>query len=89
VRKINGAEQVFIEGIRGNVAFIRAWKADTAGNLTYRMTEQNFNTVMATAADMVIAEVEEIVPAGELDPNFIHTQSCFVDFLVPAKLEKS
>jgi 3-oxoacid CoA-transferase len=89
VRKINGAEQVFIEGIRGNIAFIRAWKADTAGNLTYRMTEQNFNTVMATAADLVIAEVEEIVSAGELDPNFIHTQSCFVDFLVQAKLEES
>ena len=89
VRRINGAEQVFIEGIRGNIAFIRAWKADTAGNLTYRMTEQNFNTVMATAADLVIAEVEEIVPVGELDPNFIHTQSCFVNFLVQAKLEKA
>jgi 3-oxoacid CoA-transferase len=87
VRRINGVEQVFFEGIRGNVAFIRAWKADMAGNLTYRMTEQNFNTVMATAADLVIAEVEEIVAIGELDPNCIHTQSCFVDFLVQAKLE--
>lgn len=81
---IGGREQVFIEGIRGNVAFIRAWKADTAGNLTYRMTEQNFNRAMATAADLVIAEVEEIVPVGELDPNFIHTPGCFVDYLVQA-----
>ena len=83
-RMINGKEQVFIEGIRGNVAFVRAWKADTAGNLTYRMTEQNFNRAMATAADLVIAEVEEIVPVGSLDPNIIHTPGCFVDFLVRA-----
>jgi 3-oxoacid CoA-transferase len=83
---INGIEQVFIPGIRANVAFIRAWKADTAGNLTYRMTEQNFNRAMATAADIVIAEVEEIVPVGAIDPNFIHTPGCFVDYLVQANL---
>lgn len=83
---INGVEQVFIPGIRANVAFIRAWRADTAGNLTYRMTEQNFNRAMATAADVVIAEVEEIVPVGAIDPNFIHTPGCFVDYLVQANL---
>ena len=83
---LNGVEQVFIPGIRGNVAFVRAWKADTAGNLQYRMTEQNFNRAMATAADLVIAEVEEIVEVGELDPNMIHTPGCYVDFLVEAKL---
>ena len=83
---INGQEQVFIPGIRGNVAFIRAWKADTAGNLTYRMTEQNFNRAMATAADIVVAEVEEIVPVGSLDPNIIHTPGCFVDYLVQAHI---
>lgn len=83
---INGQEQVFIPGIRGNVAFIRAWKADTAGNLTYRMTEQNFNRAMATAADIVVAEVEEIVPLGSLDPNIIHTPGCFVDYLVQAHI---
>ncbi len=88
-RILNGVEQVFIPGIRGNVSFIRAWKADTAGNLTYRLTEQNFNPAMATASDLVIAEVEEIVPVGQLDPNHIHTQSCFVDFLVEAKLQES
>ncbi|HKO76262.1 MAG TPA: 3-oxoacid CoA-transferase [Flavobacterium sp.] len=83
---INGEEQVFIKGIRGNVAFIRAWRADTAGNLQYRMTENNFNKAMATAADLVIAEVEEIVPIGEIAPEFVHTQGCFVDYLVEAKI---
>ncbi|KPM48910.1 3-oxoacid CoA-transferase [Jiulongibacter sediminis] len=83
---IDGVEQVFVKGIRGNVAIIRAWKADTAGNLQYRMTEQNFNRAMATAADLVIAEVQEIVPVGELDPNEIHTPGCFVDYLVERKL---
>ncbi len=83
---IDGEEQVFIKGIRGNVAFIRAWRADTAGNLQYRMTENNFNKAMATAADLVIAEVEEIVPVGEIAPEFIHTQGCFIDYLVEAKI---
>lgn len=83
---IQGREQVFVEGIRGNVAFIRAWKADTAGNLVYRLTEQNFNRAMATAADLVIAEVEEIVAEGSIDPNMIHTPGCFVDYLVQAHL---
>jgi 3-oxoacid CoA-transferase len=83
---IDGEEQVFVKGLRGNVAFIRAWRADTAGNLQYRMTENNFNKAMATAADLVIAEVEEIVPVGEIAPEFIHTQGCFVDYLVEAKI---
>lgn len=83
---IKGQEQVFVEGIRGNVAFVRAWKADTAGNLSYRMTEQNFNRAMATAADLVIAEVEEIVPVGEIEPEHIHTPGSYVDYLVQATL---
>jgi 3-oxoacid CoA-transferase len=81
---LNGQKQVLIEGIRGNVAFIRAWKADTAGNLQYRMTEQNFNKAMATAADLVIVEAEHIVPVGDIAPEYIHTQGCFVDYLVQA-----
>jgi len=81
---IDGKPHVLIPGLRGNVAFLRAWKADTAGNLTYRMTEQNFNKAMATAADLVIAEVETIVPVGEIDPNQVHTPGCFVDYLVQA-----
>ncbi|MBW2577877.1 MAG: malonate decarboxylase subunit alpha [Deltaproteobacteria bacterium] len=81
---IDGKMHILVPGLRGNVAFVRAWKADTAGNLVYRMTEQNFNRAMATAADIVIAEVESIVPVGEIDPNQVHTPGCFVDYLVQA-----
>jgi 3-oxoacid CoA-transferase len=84
VRELDGVPHVFVRGLRANVAFIRAWRADTAGNLCYRMTEQNFNRAMATAADLVVAEVEHIVPVGELDPNEIHTQGIYVDYLVQA-----
>ena len=83
-KEINGQPHVFQPALRGNVALIRAWRADEAGNLVYRMTEQNFNKAMATAADLVIAEVEEIVPLGALDPNQIHTPGCYVDYLVQA-----
>lgn len=83
-KEIDGKTYVFERAIRANVAFLRAWKADTAGNLVYRMTEQNFNAAMAMAADLVIAEVEEIVPVGEIDPNQVQTPGCFVDYLVEA-----
>lgn len=86
-RVIDGKEMVFVSPLYGNVALIRAWKADAAGNLQYRMTENNFNQSAATAADLVIVEVEEIVQVGELDPNCIHTPGCFVDYLVQAKLQ--
>ncbi|MDH3652540.1 MAG: 3-oxoacid CoA-transferase, partial [Saprospiraceae bacterium] len=83
---IDDKEHVLIKSIRGNVAFIRAWTADTAGNLRYRMTENNFNKAMATAADVVIAEVQEIVPVGSIAPENIHTPGCYVDYLVAAKV---
>ena len=86
-RVIDGKEMVFIPPIRADAAIIRAWRADTVGNLQYRMTENNFNQAAATAADLIIAEVEEIVPAGALDPDFIHTPGCFVDYLVQATLD--
>lgn len=85
-RMIGGRLQVLIPGLRGNVAFIRAWKADTAGNLVYRMTEQNFNKAMATAADIVVAEAQQIVPVGQIDPNQVHTPGCYVDYLVEARM---
>ncbi|MBO0334030.1 3-oxoacid CoA-transferase subunit B [Sneathiella sp. CAU 1612] len=85
-RIINGKEMVYIEPLRGNVALIRAWRADTAGNLQYRMTESNFNVAAATAADLVIAEVEEIVSIGTIPPEHVHTQCCFVDYLVQASI---
>ena len=84
-KRIDGRLHVFQPALRANVALIRAWSADTAGNLTYRMTEQNFNRAMATAADLVIAEIEECVPTGELPPESIHTPGCYVDYLVPVK----
>ena len=82
---IKGRAHVFVPGLRADIALIRARRADTAGNLVYRMTEQNFNTAMATAADLVIAEVEEIVPLGALDPDHIHTSGVYIDYLVQAQ----
>ena len=84
-RMIKGRPHVFVAGLRADVALIRAWRADAAGNLVYRMTEQNFNKAMATAADLVIAEAEEIVAIGALAPEAIHTSGNFVDVLVEAK----
>ncbi|MFB9993902.1 3-oxoacid CoA-transferase [Deinococcus oregonensis] len=83
---LSGREMVFVPALRGNVAFIRAWRADTAGNLQYRLTEQNFNAAMATAADLVIAEVEEIVEVGQIAPEQVHTPGLYVDYLVQAHL---
>ncbi|MCB0032082.1 MAG: 3-oxoacid CoA-transferase subunit B, partial [Anaerolineales bacterium] len=67
-------------------AFVRAWKGDRAGNLVYRMTEQNFNRAMATAADIVVAEVENLVELGDIDPDEIHTPGNYIDYLVVAKI---
>lgn len=86
-RTINGRKMVFVEPIRADVAIVRAWKADRAGNLQYRLTENNFNQAAAMAADLVIAEVEQIVEVGDLDPNFVHTPGCLVDYLVQSALE--
>ena len=88
-KRIEGRLHVFQQALRANVALIRAWTADTAGNLAYRMTEQNFNRAMATAADLVIAEVEECLPAGELTPESVHTPGCYVDFLVPVRTSEA
>lgn len=86
-RIIDGVPMVFVKPLRADVAVIRAWKGDRAGNLQYRMTENNFNQAAAMAADTVIAEVEHIVEVGELDPNFIHTPGCLVDYLVESRLD--
>ena len=71
--------------LKADVAIIKAKKADKAGNLVYNGTARNFNPLMATAAALVIAEVEEIVEIGQIDPNDVHTPSIFVDFLVKAE----
>ncbi|HUN22292.1 MAG TPA: 3-oxoacid CoA-transferase [Anaerolineales bacterium] len=85
-RILNGIQQVFVPGLRADFALLRAWKADTAGNLVYRMTERNFNPLMATAADCVIVEVEEIVAVGDLNPDEIVTPGLYVDILVQATM---
>ncbi|MEP9405500.1 CoA transferase subunit A [Peribacillus frigoritolerans] len=84
-REINGATYIFEPAIRANVALIRAWKADTLGNLVYYKTARNFNPAMATAAEVVIAEVDEIVEPGELLPEEIVTPHLFVDGIIKAK----
>lgn len=83
-REFDGKLYVMEKALRGNVALIRAQKADTLGNLVYYKTARNFNPVMATAADYVIAEVDEIVEPGELDPEAVVTPHLFVNAIVKA-----
>jgi 3-oxoacid CoA-transferase subunit A len=78
-REFDGRQYVMERALRGDFAFIKAWKGDRWGNLIYRKTARNFNPMMATAADYVIAEVEELVELGQLDPNQVHTPGIFVD----------
>jgi 3-oxoacid CoA-transferase subunit A len=79
IREFNGRSYVMVTALRGDFAFIKAWKGDRWGNLIYRKTARNYNAVMATAADYTIAEVEEIVELGELNPDCIHTPGAYVD----------
>ena len=78
-RDFDGRMYVMVHGLRGDFAFIKAWKGDRWGNFIYRKTARNFNPMMATAADYVIAEVEELVDLGQLDSNQVHTPGIFVD----------
>ena len=78
VKIFNGKPHILEAALTADYALVKAWKADTAGNLIFKATARNFNPMMAMAGKITIAEVEEIVPAGELDPNFIHTPSIFV-----------
>ncbi len=79
VREFDGRKYVLERGLRGDFAFIKAWKGDRWGNLVYRRTARNFNPMMATAAGYVIAEVEELVDLGRLDANSVHTPGIYVD----------
>ncbi len=82
VRNIDGRWYVLEAPLRADFALIKAWRGDTHGNLVYRRTANNFNQAMATAAKVTIAEVEELVPAGELPPDAIHTPGIYVDRIV-------
>lgn len=82
LENFEGRDYVRETWLRADLAIIKAWKSDTAGNLVYRKTARNFNPNMATAAKVTVAEVEQIVPVGELDPDYIHTPGIFVDRVV-------
>ena len=78
-REFNGRPHVLVSALRGDFAFIKAWKGDRWGNLVYRKTARNYNAMVATAADYAVAEVEEIVELGALDPDCVHTSGIYVD----------
>ena len=93
VRVIQGREYVLEMPIRGDFAFVRAWKGDAAGNLVYRMSARNFNPMVATAGNVTLAEVEVLGPAGSIDPDQVHTPGIFVDWIFqgaygPKRIEK-
>jgi 3-oxoadipate CoA-transferase alpha subunit len=82
-REINGRMHVLEHPLPGDYAFVRAWKADTFGNLQFRLTQRNFNVVMGMAGKITIVEVEEdIVPVGGIDPDHIHLSGIYVDRIV-------
>ncbi len=83
-REFDGKMHILEQWLRADFAIVKAWKGDTAGNLIYRGTARNFNPMMATAGKITIAEVEELVPVGTLDPNHIHTQGVFVNRIFQA-----
>ena len=87
-KEFNGRMYVLEESLTADYSLVKAWKADTMGNLIYRKTAANFNPMIATAGKITIAEVEEIVPAGELDPNFIHTPGIYVNRVIKGEFEK-
>ncbi|HWK99483.1 MAG TPA: CoA transferase subunit A [Parapedobacter sp.] len=78
VRNFGGKDYLMEMAFDADFAIVKAWKGDTAGNLMYRMTARNFNPIMAMAGKITIAEVEELVPVGELDPDHIHTPGIYV-----------
>ena len=83
-REFNGVNCVMETGLTADYALVKAWKGDAHGNLVFRKTARNFNPMMATAAKVTIAEVEEFVPAGELDADMIHTPGIFVQRVIKA-----
>jgi 3-oxoacid CoA-transferase subunit A len=87
-REFNGETYVLETGLRADLSIVKAWRGDAEGNLVYRKTARNFNPMMATAGKVCVAEVEEIVPIGALDPDAIHTPGIFVDRIAQGAFEK-
>jgi 3-oxoacid CoA-transferase subunit A len=84
-REFEGKVYLMESWLRSDFSLVKAWKGDTAGNLIFKGTSRNFNPMMATAGKITVAEVEELVPAGELDPNQIHTPGIFVTRIFQGK----
>lgn len=87
-KTFNGREHILEESFFADIALVKAWKGDRFGNLIYNKTARNFNPMMATAAHVTVAEVDEIVPHESLDPNFIHTAGIYVQMVLEAQCEK-
>jgi 3-oxoacid CoA-transferase subunit A len=85
IRNFNGKEYLLEYAFQADYALVKAWKGDPDGNLIYRETARNFNPLMAMAGKITIAEVEQLVPAGELDPDFIHTPGIYVHKIFQGK----
>ncbi|MEZ2410264.1 CoA transferase subunit A [Bosea sp. RCC_152_1] len=88
VEEFDGQLYVRETWLKADLAIVKAWKADTAGNLVYRKTARNFNPNMATAGKVTVAEVEEIVPVGSLDPEAIHTPGIYVDRVIKSTINE-
>ena len=86
----NGDSETYImeTGLKADLSIVKAWKGDAEGNLIFKATARNFSPMMAMAGKVTIAEVDEIVPIGSLDPNFIHTPGIFIQRIVQARCEK-
>jgi 3-oxoacid CoA-transferase subunit A len=82
VREFNGEKYLMETGLVADLSIIHAWKADTEGNLVFRKTSRNFNPNMATAGRVTVVECEHLVPAGEIDPDHIHTPGIYVSRIV-------
>lgn len=87
-KDFEGETFIMETGLRADLSIIKAWKGDTEGNLIFKATARNFSPMMAMAGKITVAEVDEIVPVGTLDPNFIHTPGIFVQRIVEAVCEK-
>jgi len=88
LKTFNGETYVLETGLVADLSIVKAWKGDAEGNLIYRKTARNFNPMMATAGRKCVAEVEILVPTGELDPDQIHTPGIFVDRVIKGSFEK-
>jgi 3-oxoacid CoA-transferase subunit A len=87
-KDFDGQTYVLERGIRADLALVKAWRGDEFGNLVYRKTARNFNPMVATCGKVTVAEVEQIVPIGSLDPDHIHTPGIFVDRIVKTTAER-